>query len=391
MIKSSDLSRLSITPAHSGSENPATSATTTSPNTSSRARPTFPGLTPRSPQPKSPELSGDQRSAIDNAVMDAGQKEALANVTAMGKGAALRMGTLRLTSHAEGIAQVTIPGGPRGLRPPGTPLADIRDTLKEGATYTRLTVRGGAESGAVIGTADGQGAQPPEALAQRAPAKSAVINGGYFVHKEGLRSEDVREGSPALGRPVGATSTRGDHVPVPSPWAGVYGRLNEGEKAGVTSGPLLALNGRQPEIGDDERFQYRVGEEDNPLNRFAGALTHSSDRNERAALSVRRGSDGAPGDVIMHALTTGGNRKVGATMKEWQHITSVSAEASGTPAKPGSQPDVSTLNMDGGGSTFLGVRDENGVKKLVSGGKPTDGVRKVANVIAATPGDKGDA
>lgn len=343
----------------------------------------------------SPRSTSPRRSPALSELKPRSKPDPTTGFQAQARGYLMRTGTMSHTSPAPGITQTTIHGGPQGVRPPHTPLADIRNELGTAATYHKLTVRGGATSGMVIGTTENQPPQPPRELAEAAPAPSAFVNGGYFVHKPGLKVNDSNAGPGDLGRPVGPTGTRTDHVQIPDAWKADYGHIRHGNDQGeiaVTSGPLLALNGRQTDLGNAERFQYRVGGNDNSLNKFAGALTHASDANERAAVSVYPSRPGAPGNMALHALTTGGNRSAGATMEQWQRITNVSTDPSGSREGVQSHAGVSTLNLDGGGSVFLGVRDENGAKPIARGGGPIDdpAVRPVANIVVAKPEGSSD-
>ena len=285
------------------------------------------------------------------------------------------------------MIQTTIHGGPNIARHDGTALAEIRSSLQPGATYTKLTARGGAKSVTVIGTKEGEAPRSVESLARMTPPTSAVINGGYFVHKTELKIDGKVDGAAAqthdLGRPVGPTTARSDHVPVARVWEHDYGYvLNAQGEVALTSGPTLALNGHPAALGPDDRFQYRISGTENPLNALAGALTHASDANERAAISLLRDESNAPSHTVFHALTTDGQRNLGATMEEWQTITGAGADPSGTRAGAAASNQFSTLNLDGGGSVFLGIRDEQGVTQIVRGGVPAESLRPVANVIA---------
>jgi hypothetical protein len=398
-------------------------------NTNTQTSPTrAPSSSERaSPKPTRSLSKTDEFDAIRNKLENnPNAAEALSRFAARAQGYLVREKSVKVQSHGAGIVQVTIKGGPGGVRPPGTPLAKIRDMLTpppktqsekqsdsagDGiATYNMLIVKGGAKSGKVIGTKEGEPPQPPQALAAQAPKRSAIINGGYFVHKSGLKiMQDGSEGKATksdYGRPVGPTATRSDHVDVAPPWQNDYGQLLQDGKVGITSGPVLALNGQRAKLeNNDGRLQYRNAEgEDNPLNKFAGALTHANERNERAAVSVRPElsvdpTDGThrlsdkPGDLVMHTLTTtDGKRDLGVPIKGrqpeeggWQEITEMGADPTGRYKDADKGIGVSSFNLDGGGSTFLGVQDENGVvKKLAGSGQPGE-TRPVANIISAQP------
>ncbi|MEJ2768300.1 hypothetical protein IHE30_06795 [Mycetohabitans sp. B46] len=390
--------------------------------------PTSPTRAPSSPERASPKPTSSlsktgEFDAIRNKLKNNTKVDkALSDFAARARGYLVREKSVKVQSHGAGIVQVTIKGGPGGVRPPGTPLAKIRDMLtpppktqpekhsdSEGggiATYNMLIVKGGAKSGKVIGTKEGEPPQSPQKLAAAAPKQSAIINGGYFVHKSGLKIvQDGSEGKATegdYGRPVGPTATRPDHVDVAPPWQNDYGQLLQDGEVGITSGPVLALNGRRAKLeSNDGRLQYRNAEgKDNPLNKFAGALTHASERNERAAVSVRpelfvNPNDGThrlsdkPGDLIMHTVTTtDGIRDLGLPIGGkggLQDLTEIGADPTGIYKDADKGIGVSSFNVDGGGSTFLGVRDENGVvKQLAGSGQPGD-TRPVANIIAAQP------
>ncbi|WP_157378888.1 phosphodiester glycosidase family protein [Burkholderia ubonensis] len=273
--------------------------------------------------------------------------------------------------------------------PAGSALSRLDRLVQHGSAYVRLTVVGGDRRADVVGTNNGEKPVDPSRLGDRVPPTSAFVNGGYFVHKANLHSNGGRE-LPDIGVPIGPTSTRGDHAPIPEPWERDYGHVIIGKDIGLTSGPVLAIDGKPQSLPDDDRFKYRVKGEDNPLNKFSGGLTHASDCNERAAISVTPGLQGAQGNVVMHALVTGGNRKVGASLQTWQQITHVGARAAQGQDFGKTQGNESTLNLDGGGSVFLGVRDENGVTMHARGGPSTDPVRPVANIVFSQPDGTAD-
>ncbi|MCF7697024.1 hypothetical protein KPG66_13330 [Mycetohabitans sp. B2] len=316
---------------------------------------------------------------------------------AWAKGHFVREKIVKVQSHRPGIIQITIKGGSFGTILSDTPLKRIQEKLpsdKDGniATYNMLIVKGGAESGKVIGTKEGEPPKPPSELAVAAPKGSAFINGGYFVHKTNLEIVQGNDKKLAkeddIGKPVGPTATRPDYVDVALPWQNDYGQLLQDGKVGITSGPVLALNGQKTELDSNaDRFQYRNANEENPLNKFAGALTHASDRNERAAVSVRPGVPGEPSDLVMHTLTTTkGKRDLGVEMVLWQDITATGADPAGKYKNLDKGIGVSTLNLDGGGSIYLGISDKDKVRELARSGQAD--IRPVANIISAQPAEK---
>jgi|GEM_PF-4917612 len=299
---------------------------------------------------------------------------------------------VRVQSVAPGIIRTTIKPLKQNEAPLAgdtAPLVRIQGLLKEKSEYTRLTVVGGAATTSVSGTAEGALPAHPEALTKNTAASSAVINGGYFIHKPGLIGDDGEHIS-NIGVPIGPTSHREDHQPISGIWKQYYGQVRINEQAGLCSGPLLARNGKQEAVPfSDEAFLYRPdGKNENELNRYGGAMTPCGDPIERSAISVNMSEAGTNGDVVMHTLTAGGSRTNGATMADWQKLTQIGADsAQGHAHSRGIAGNASTLALDGGGSTYLGIRDENGLTTLVHGrgGISGDAIRPTPNVIISTP------
>jgi hypothetical protein len=208
-----------------------------------------------------------------------------------------------------------------------------------------------------------------------------VINGGFFAHNARMQADDgAPVGQPGVGRPVGPTSHRSDPLPVPHEYAQDYGSLTVGGDVGLSSGPLLAHEGRPTNLDDrHDRFQYRLnspeeGLEENPRNTTAGVLTHASDPNARAAMSIRGD------DVYLQTATPPAAAfQQGVTMTQWQTMTQAGAGIS-------DDSGGSILNLDGGGSVFMGITQEGGVREIVRGGRPGEGdIRPVGNIIASRP------
>ncbi|WP_159095941.1 hypothetical protein [Xanthomonas fragariae] len=270
---------------------------------------------------------------------------------------------------------------------PGTFVSDIQQHMQPAATFTRVSVPDGTLD--IHGTHDGKAPRAHQELAQSAAPGAAVINGGYFVHKPGLQT-DCGETIESIGCPVGQVAGRQDFIAIPGPWVSDYGTITANGAPVLSGAPLLALEGRSRPIEDADRFQYFIDGKDDPLNRLAGALTHSSNANERAAVSLLPTRLSGATKVVLQTLTTGGNRKAGVTMAQWQTIAELAAQSVADALRPGhTGAGASTLNLDGGGSVFLGIRQIDGVKMLARGGLPDQSVRPVANVMISEAGVAG--
>lgn len=301
---------------------------------------------------------------------------------------------VRVHWEGEGIVGVRIHNPPDHVPrvgPEGSPLARIQDELDTTTTYNHLRVFGGASAGGVFGTPDpnGRPATVADVVSQsNLPPDTAVINGGYFAHNDKMLDDSWEKAG--IGRPVGPTAGRDDSLPIPEEYASDYGHLTVDGDTGLSSGPLLAHDGQ---VGTDDfshdRFKYRVMQEaedgsgnqqleENWRNDKAGVLTHASDRNARAALSI------VQGDVFMQTLSPDRPEPGrGATMAQWRKIATAGARV-------GPQNGGSTLNLDGGGSVFMGVTEEDGkVREVARGGATNLDPRPVANIVASHSPDLG--
>ncbi|WP_298913654.1 phosphodiester glycosidase family protein [uncultured Roseobacter sp.] len=323
---------------------------------------------------------------------------------------------VRVQSEGDGIVGTRIKKQPEGTKPvagEGSALRTIQDNLDQSSVYNQMRVLGGAKKGAVIGPEDKGKPQPVASLSAGLPEGTAVINGGFFAHQPNMRSEEgwdpanaqsssindpsfaaflkheeLKEVGPeGVGRPVGPTSTRTDHLPIPSEYQDYYGQVTVGSEVGLSSGPLLALDGAAthiPSPQNDDRFEYRVttegGLEENPRNKQVGVMTHAGDRNARAAITVQGD------DTIMHTVTPTEMRpQEGVTMEQWQQITMAGAGIRQMGETPASG---STLNLDGGGSVFMGVTGASPEEmRLVAKGQRLgeEKDRDVGNIIASLP------
>ncbi|VVE50174.1 hypothetical protein PAN31108_04652 [Pandoraea anhela] len=315
----------------------------------------------------------------------------IARAKATLEGARVRQ-QVRVQSVAPGIVKTTIRPPKPDSSPASsahTPLSRIQGLMKPTSEYTRVTVAGGAGQTRVIGTTDGALPARPEVLAQHTPVPTAIVNGGYFIHKPGML-DDQGKSIDKIGVTIGPTSHRSDHQPISEIWKPYYGQVKINDETALCSGPLLAQNGEQEAVPfTDNKFLYRPdGKHENELNKLGGAMTPCGDPIERSAISVNMSAAGDRGDVVMHALTAGGSRTNGAKMADWQKLTKIGADsAQGHAHFSGTGGNASTLALDGGGSTYVGVRNADGVTTLAHGrgGISGDGIRPTPNIIVSTP------
>lgn len=165
-------------------------------------------------------------------------------------------------------------------------------------------------------------------------------------------------------------------VSIPENYSGL--QIHE---VGISSGPMLEPS---KETFEDARFKYE--NRNNPKYNARGSLTHAGDKNPRAAISIFPPRRKVPGDVIMHTLTTDGPRgSHGATMREWQDITT-QGSSQYKPDEKGEnkikkrKKRPSTLNLDGGWSVEMGITRGNGHTDPIASGQNST---LVSNIIFA--------
>lgn len=260
---------------------------------------------------------------------------------------------------------------------PDTPVSKIRSNMPREATYDSLTIINGRENLDVLSIKDGKLPKTVTALMRESnslPDSGAFINGGFFVHRDGLLSGDGKNCS--VGFTVGETKGKVNVVPVPEPWEDVYGAVKDKDgKVLLCSAPVLKENASF----ESDRFKYRVVDKNqkpngelvpNPLNLLTGALGHSGDSNERAAISV------GPKDVMFHTLTTkDGKRETGMKMKAWNDTVTSRG------------PKMEHLNLDGASSIYMGIISNDGTKieNISKGGGDGSNDRTIANILLTSP------
>ncbi|WP_210523151.1 hypothetical protein [Pantoea ananatis] len=245
------------------------------------------------------------------------------------------------------------------------------------ATYDSLTIKNGRKNLDVLCIKDGELPKTVAALMSEStslPDSGAFINGGYFVHRDGLLSTDSKNCS--VGFTVGETKGKVNVVPVPEPWKDVYGAVKDKDgRVLLHSAPVLEKNANF----ESDRFKYKVVDKSqkpngewvlNPLNLLAGALGHSGESNERAAISM------GPKDVMFHTLTTkDGKRETGMKMKSWNDTVTSRG------------PKMEHLNLDGASSINMGIISKDGAKieDISKGGGVGNNDRPIANILITSP------
>lgn len=322
------------------------------------------------------------------------------------EGEAVRNQVSVLPTEALGIVHTRIHRPTGNAQPVGGRPGDIMQHMAAGDTYDRLRVEQGAGNGGVKVTppskydpnTNGQTApiQSPEKLAEDLTANTAVINGGFFQHIPEFSN---------YGKPVGSTKGREktedreeSFLSIPKPYRNDYRTLNVDNEVGISSGPKLESSRGKKKKFKDDRFQRHNQNQDEYGE--VGNLNHASDKNPRAAISIFPPKNKVPSDVIMHTLTTGNaprggtdHRPRGATMKEWQDITTQGSyqykpdeKKAGNITQRKQRP--STLNLDGGGSVYMGITRGNEPINQIASEKPNP--TAVSNIIFAGGGQENE-
>ena len=261
---------------------------------------------------------------------------------------------------------------------PNSPLKKIIELMQLYSSYNKIRVLNGVYDTRVLSTKDYQECVDRKELEAQGKDNSVLISGGFFIPtKNYLRKEDY-DLIKTEGKPVGKIENRKDYIPIPHLWREVYGKLETEDKTLIHSAPLMNYKGKETTIDlTDIRFSYRdrYSGRENPLSQFAGSLTHCGDSNERTAISF------VNKDAILHTLTCHqGLRRFGVNIGNWSKITELSTKSQDS--KP---EDTSTLNLDGGGSTYMAIRQGEKTKVIAKGDIGTPEDRPVSNLINVTP------
>ena len=286
---------------------------------------------------------------------------------------------ISITKLNTNFIKTTIVGGCK-VGTQGSKINELCSRIKPGAIYTRLTILNGRNSVYVIGTNDNELPKQPEEHLKSMADTVAVMTGGFFVHKKGLKTSSGTLLDNSIGMPVGKTNHRNKYIPIPKGYRSLYGSLEKKGKILLQCAPVLIDKGQAIEAPENNQFSYRVKinnqTKPNPDNNLAGGLTHSSDFNERSAISLN------DFNVSMHTLTTGGNRLLGTSMNTWKEIINFTANSQ-TSKKHSSN--TCALNLDGGGSVFLSIYENGNLKTLSKEGSSKGNLRSVTNIIICKP------
>ena len=161
---------------------------------------------------------------------------------------------VRVKSEAPGIVHTRIQRPPEGTPLLGERPGNIMQHMGVGDTYDRLRVKQGAGNGGVeVVPSPRPGRDRTESVSQLAEeltANTAVINGAFFGPEP--QNNDY-------GKPVGPTKDREDSLPIQKAYRGDYRTLNVGDKAGLSSGPML-----EPSKGTFENARFKRENKDKP-------------------------------------------------------------------------------------------------------------------------------
>ncbi len=272
--------------------------------------------------------------------------------------------------------KTTIVGGCK-IGAQGSKINELCSRIRLGAIYTRITILGGRNCVNVIGINDNELPKQPGLHLNSMSDTVAVMTGGFFVHKKGLMMSSGTLLDDSIGMPIGKTNHRNEYLPIPKDYRSLYGSLEKKGEVLLQCAPVLIYEGQSIKVPENDLFRYRVTvnnqKKTNPNNNLAGGLTHSSDFNERAAISL------SDLNVSMHTLTTGGDRSLGVSMSTWKEIISFTAKSKNNSSN------TCALNLDGGESVFLSIHENGDLKTISKGGASEDNLRSVANIIICKP------
>jgi insecticidal toxin complex protein TccC len=223
----------------------------------------------------------------------------------------------------------------------------------------------------------GQGSQQELVSSNKPEAEShAYINGGYF--NLNLTNRNMPKHTP-----IGSTRTSGG-TPVPSlpipnghrEDGEDYGSLTFNDGSRITSGPVLSTRGEETfpeEKLNDPKYQYHGSNKAEP-----GVLKHAQQPNPRSGISVPGSASPDDASRLAVGLARGkrGKQSPGFTMPEWSSTMARLDRMNRTPG--------TSLNLDGGGSSALGVVNSKGEKLVDERENKTRGASTIIS-YSSTP------
>ena len=273
---------------------------------------------------------------------------------------------VKVSSPIPNVIHIRIRRGKHNDNGNKIPLSIIRSNLKAGAQYDSLLVKNGRLNLDVLAIKDGDTPKKPSALLKSQLNNSgAYINGGFYVHRNGLKTSTGKDAK--IGYTIGETKGKNNTIPVAVEWKNDFGTLTDNNDSVIlTSGPVLD----ETSTFEGDRFTYFKPSngtdnlEANELNKYAGALTHSSNSNERAAITT------GTKDVRMQTVTTNkGERNLGVTMKEWSDmVNAIPLEGY-------------SLNLDGAASINMGYISDNETHLISKGGGKDSEERDLEDMV----------
>ncbi|AEX52581.1 hypothetical protein GRAQ_01784 [Rahnella aquatilis CIP 78.65 = ATCC 33071] len=276
---------------------------------------------------------------------------------------------------AEGLIHVSIKGTNEQLSPLGFKFS--RETseprtieyLAISSKYYRSSVVGGST---VINPVTSAGKDLQALGKVNALNKmTVVINGGFY--NMGQKAAGNEPENTPIGPTVYNGNTQVKSLPVPSQYANDYHSLSLGYQSKLSSAPLLSSGG-QPRFeslpANDANYKLK-----NPRQiPEPGTLTHAAHPNPRAAIiSTRKIVDEGMQRLLIGKSTgeRGALSSNGYTLSEWSMVVNRINQLNPIPG--------TALNLDGGGSAYIGVIGSNGEKILES--SQLEGGRAAANFI----------
>ena len=201
------------------------------------------------------------------------------------------------------------------------------------------------------------------------PDVVAVINGGFFNMEGRADPSAPEQASIGLSQTADAVMP---HLPIPGAYARDYVHLILDDGSSLHTAPVLGLGGQAAftkEHLSAPRFHVPPSFDFSKEFIVPGALAHAADANPRAAASRPVGP--GPGHTrLVVGLAKRRAAGQGYSLGQWSELVARIDRME-------SPPNVS-VNLDGGSSTALAVRERDGAMMVVA--QAGDG-RPVANVI----------
>jgi len=277
---------------------------------------------------------------------------------------------VRVRTLARGIIAVDISGGNELFNRMGFGLErDIRGDRALSYLSIDESLRGKIAGGKrMVNLNRAEGADIKSAAKLKSAGAVAYINGGFFNMEYDV--DDDKPEYASVGTNV-IDGKRRESVGIPQSYQSFYEKVRMSDRSMIHAAPPLSSGGRATfteAMLEDERFQF------SKINNTPGKLVHAEHPNARSGMSrPQESGTGSRTRLAMGSSDGRGANASGYTMPEWARVMARLDRLNSS--------ESSSINLDGGQSTSLGVIGSRG-ESLMARSFPGQLDKEIGNFIA---------